>query len=122
MRKLAIFCALLSLTTLTPYAKAEDECAQPVQETACVKVPLFNPGLPPVVGDRLKTYYIVFATEECTQSIISNACRGVPPAPGSTGSVFGVLYEESNGWSGLQRMKFAICCPSLVQADRMVLV
>lgn len=137
MRKVAVLVALACALALLPPARAANECTVDVAEgVVCLEIPVENPGtppgtpgVPPAAGTYFGTYYLWIGAGDCSQSPISNACRGVPVAPGSGvptpagavgAGVFGILYEESNGVDGLQRSKFFF--GGLRPADHTVLV
>lgn len=138
MRTVAVLLALASALALIPPATAENECATDLVEgRLCMELPVQNPGappglpgVPPQANPYFGTYYLWVGIEDCSQSPISNDCRGVPVSPGSgvptpDGSavglgIFSMLYEESNNVAGLQRNVFF--AGGLRQPDHTVLV
>lgn len=137
MRTVAVTLAILSALALVPPTFASDECAPDVGGAVyCEEIPVDEPttppglpGVPAAVRPFFGTYYLWVGPGECT-SPLSNVCRGVPVAPGSgiptpagnvAVGVFSVLYEESNGLTGLQRSPI-IVGSTLRPPDRTVLV
>lgn len=126
-RVVACLVALAFLALLAPLGAAEDECTlTDPRQRACVEANAPAPsGLPPPAYGPANLvfgrYYVYFGTADCLASPISNRCRGVEAAPGSTLGVFGIVHEESNSVTGLQRQKF-VFGGGLVLPDRIVLV
>lgn len=86
--------------------------------SVCVAVPTGSPTLPldPPVPDIGPGYYLYVPFARCLRSPLSWDCRGHPdPQPGTelpTGQqvcpcVIGAVWQETNGYDGLQRYRFS---------------
>jgi hypothetical protein len=133
MRTVAALLAISAILVALPLTSAADECTtNAAAAQVCLAIPIGRPSSPsplPGVPDMAlwDTYYLSITPLKCL-SPTSNDCAGSPAAedsgiPMPVGEpvglgVFGVLWQESNGCSGLQRRSVAPCS----QPDRMVLV
>jgi hypothetical protein len=100
MRHVA-FVALVLLVVLPTGLSANappDECKS-AASPGCVQVP--PAGAVPAPVPATPTYYVYLAAANCVPSN-SDSCAG-RPLNGAPINVMGVLYQESNTLSGLQR-------------------
>ncbi|HUR69841.1 MAG TPA: hypothetical protein VM370_11405 [Candidatus Thermoplasmatota archaeon] len=113
-----------SILVLVPLGVAANDCDNLINtanQHICVAIPAGRPAspspLPAVPNSGLfGTYYLFVAGNQCT-NVASDGCRGLPASPGSgipnptpdggtlvpSLSVWGLLWQESNQLSGLQR-------------------
>ena len=131
MRTVAVALAVLTLVAALPTVLSADECANPGSLSFCVPIDASRPNSPPGVPSLPQTpywgkYYLWIGAGHCT-TLNLNDCRSVPATgpvgadlPTGSGYVglgtFGMLFEETNGMTGLQRFF------TTRAADRMVLV
>lgn len=135
MRIVAVAMAVLSLVALYPPTVSADDCANVAAPSFCTPINATRPNSPPGVPSLPPTtywgkYYLWLGVGYCVGATLPSAdCRGVPatgpvgvekPDQVGGGTVgfgqFGMLYEETNGFPGLQR--FVTSSPG----DRMVLI
>lgn len=138
MRTVAVAFAVLSIAALIPPSvhAVNNDCVAPnannLTSSFCVEItqtqkPTGQIPDTPYWGK----YYLWIGPGPCTSAPGGSACRGIPASPGSgvplpagAGAVgagaFGILWQETNGVSGLQREAFFL--GSLKPADHMVLV
>lgn len=120
MRAMALFLVFVSLGALVPSAAAasDGDCVT----NAAALVVCTRIDVPFTVSQAPRpTYYLWIGPGECRDPLNHAECRGVPAAPGSTVGVFGLLYEETNHYAGLQRRPINSSGTSY-PADKMVLV
>lgn len=91
MRAVAVLVILLAIPAVMPTAPAtpNDCTVNAAAARACAAVPVPNP-----VGG---SYYVYAGDMSCVSGPSSNACRG------QSSIVYGSVYAETNGLSGLQR-------------------
>lgn len=122
MRLVAVL-TLVLLMPLVPVGKANhdlphDECAN----SATAPNPCLHVDLPQSPPGHGKKYYAWLAGLRCQPS--DTDCQGRPNqnsfgVPG--GGFWGLVYEETNTYPGLQRFAFRLKDNTLVPPDRMVL-
>lgn len=105
MRHVALIFAALTLAAALPATAAPtfDDCPEvPVPSKPCVRVDTRPTGMTPPDG-KPRTYYVYAAVLACAPSFEST-CAGRPTEGGM--GFAGLVYEESNGYPGLQRFAF----------------